>query len=331
MKHAPCLLAIPAILLLSACGGQVVDTSTAASAGPRVGIFVDDAFGDGDFFDQAAAAVDPLEGDYDATVTTYEAQLEAANFVSLLEDAGAQNDIVFVLGFEAIDALLEVAASDEDTTFVFVDADLGDANVVSAVFRTQEGCFLAGALAGSINDGDTIPKSVGFIGGVDAPVVVNCLDGFTQGVTAVAPEKTVDSRYVGSFVDPATAKEIAIAMSEAGAFATFQYAGLSGSGAFDAAASGTNIRPIGVVADKSTLAPGLVPGSLLMGVDSAILGIVEQYVDGSLEKGSTIDFGVADGGWSLITDPGLVDGETQLKLDELTQGIIDGTVTVTAN
>jgi basic membrane protein A len=331
MRHAPHLLALPAVLLLAACGGQVVATTDDDATGPRVGIFVDNAFGDGDFFDQAAAAVDPLEAEYDATVTTYEAQLDAANFVSLLEDAGAANDIVFVLGFEAIDALFEVASTDDDTTFVFVDADLGDSTIVSAVFKTQEGCFLAGALAGSIDDGDRVPGSVGFIGGVDAPVVVNCLEGFTLGVEAVAPDKSVDSRYVGSFVDPATAKEIAIAMSEAGAFATFQYAGLSGSGAFDAATSGTNIRPIGVVADKSGLAPGLVPGSLLMGVDSAILGIVGQFVEGALEPGATVEFGVADGGWTLITDPEFVDAETQARLDELTQGIIDGTITVTAN
>ncbi len=153
----PTSLHFPSYSCSAACGGQVVD-SAQRQPWPRVGIFVDNAFGDGDFFDQAAAAVEPLESEYDATVTTYEAQLDAANFVSLLEDAGAANDIVFVLGFEAIDALFEVAATDDDTTFVFVDADLGDANIVSAVFKTQEGCFLAGALAGSVNDGDRVPK-----------------------------------------------------------------------------------------------------------------------------------------------------------------------------
>ena len=235
-------------LVLSACGGS--DDTAGGESDVAVGIFVDNAFGDGDFFDQAAAAEGTLESDYGAEVATYEAQLEAQNFRPLLQDAADANDIVFVLGFEAIGEMITVAEQNQDTVFVFVDAVIDDPNIVSAVFPTAEGCFMAGALAATVNV-DEASDVAGFIGGMNAPVVENCESGYVQGVAYMNPAMRVASQYVGSFVDPGKGSEVARVLEGEGAYATFAYAGLSGAGAFDAAKSGANIAPIGVVADKS--------------------------------------------------------------------------------
>lgn len=333
-----------AALTLTACGGAEPTSTTetaatseaatettetteseAAAAGPRVGIFVDNAFGDGDFFDQAAKAESQLVDQFGATVTTYEGQLQAQNFEPLLQDAGENNDIVFVLGFEAIDAMLKAAADNPDTTYVFIDAVIDSPDIVSAEFRSAEGCFMAGALAASVNQakGSTV---AGFIGGVDAPVIKNCESGYTQGVAAVDAAQTVDAQYAGSFVDPAKGSEISIALKNAGAFSVFAYAGLTGAGAFDAAKSGEDIAPIGVVADKSSLAPGKSPGSLEMGVDAVIIETTSTFIAGALEKGTSASYGFDNGGWNMVYNSELVSADQVAALDALEAQLVSGEI-----
>ena len=292
------------------------ETTEEAPAAPRVGIFVDNAFGDGDFFDQAGKAEEQLVDAFGATVTTYEGQLEAQNFGPLLQDAGENNDIVFVLGFEAIDAMLKAAGDNPDTTYVFIDAVIDSPDIVSAEFKTAEGCFMAGALAATMNQ-DQGSSIAGFIGGVDAPVVKNCESGYTQGVAAVDADQSVAAQYAGSFVDPGKGSEISIALANQGAFSVFPYAGLTGAGAFDAAKSGENIGPIGVVADKSNLAPGKSPGSLEMGVDAVIMETTADALAGTLEKGSVRSYGFANGGWNMVYNSDFVSSDQEAALDAL--------------
>jgi len=317
---------------VTACGGAAPNAPTsdtpAHSAGLSVGIFVDDAFGDGDFMDQGGAAAAPLRGELGAKVTTYEGRLEAQNFEPLLRDAAGANTLVFVLGFEAIDALKKVAHDSPGTTFVFVDGVVDGGDVVSARFRTAEGCFMAGALAAVTRRAGQQPAATGFIGGVDAPVVRRCQAGFDQGVAKLAPGMRVLPQFVGSFTDPAKGKEIALSLAEQGAYAVFSYAGLSGAGGFDAAKAGAPIAPIGVVADKSALAPGKVPGSLTMRVDSVILSLARSFAHGQLRKGQTFDFGLADGGWRMVYDDHLVDPATRATLDGVQHQIEAGTLAV---
>jgi basic membrane protein A and related proteins len=333
MRTKALLLAATTLLTVSACGGAAPtaapSSSSAAPSGLSIGIFVDDAFGDGDFFDQASAAEEPLRTSLGAKVTTYEGRLQAQNFEPLLQDAANANKLVFVLGFEAIDALKKVAKDNPGTTFVFVDGVVDGGDVVSAQFRTAEGCFMAGALAAVTQKDGKQPSATGFIGGVDAPVVQRCRAGFEQGVRKFAPDMKVRAQFVGSFTDPAKGKEIALALADQGAYAVFSYAGLSGAGGFDAAKAGAAIAPIGVVADKSGLAPGKVPGSLTMGVDKIMMSLAESFRGGGLKKGTSSAFGLSDGGWKMVYDDELVDEKTRAELDAVQKQIVDGALKVT--
>lgn len=326
---APVALVGAASLALVGCGGQAPDTQGTAGADElNIGIFVDNAFGDGDFFDRATLAEEALANDFEAKVSTYEGQLQAQNFAPLLQDAADRNELVFVLGFEAMDAMVEAATANPDTQFVFIDGDAGSEDIVSAVFHTQEGCFMAGALAATVN-AEHDSTVAGFIGGVNAPVVENCESGYKQGVEEVDPAQSVAAQYVGSFVDPTKGSEIASSLSlTKAAFSMFAYAGLSGSGVFDAAKSGANIAPIGVVSDKSALAPGKVPGSLVMGVDSVILDITQRFVDDKVAGGEVLSYGFADGGWGMVYDDTLVSAEGIASLDALEEAIIAGDIKI---
>lgn len=326
VRHAVASLSVLALASgLAACGGAAPETADSGDddSSVSVGIFVDNAFGDGDFFDQAAAAEGPLEDELGATVNTYEGQLQAQNFEPLLQDAAEANDIVFVLGFEAIDALTKVAGENPDTQFVFVDGTVDSPDVVSAQFRTAEGCFMAGALAAVVNQGAGSDVA-GFIGGVDAPVIKNCESGYQQGVAELDDAQTVAVQYAGSFVDPAKGREIALALANKGANAVFAYAGLTGAGVFDAAKSGEPVAPIGVVADKSPLAPGKTPGSLLMGVDAVILDLTEAFQADDLEQGSQRTYGFAENGWDMVYDEALVGAEGVAELEALQERIASG-------
>ncbi len=333
MSRVRGIAALAAIgLALTACGGQAPATSTGGSASgsatsPQVGIFVDNAFGDGDFFDQAAQAEGPLQSQFGAKVRTYEGQLNSQNFEPMLQDAAGANKLVFVLGFEAIDALTKVAKDNPETTFVFIDGTVDGGQVVSAVFRTQEGCFMAGALAATANKAKA-SEVAGFIGGVNAPVVKKCESGFTQGVEKVDGTQQVAAQYVGSFVDPAKGREVAIALQGKGAYAVFPYAGLSGAGAFDAAKSGVNVAPIGIVTDKGALAPGKSPGSLEMRVDQVIVQLTEAFTKGELEQGSRHEYGFKEGGWKMVYNSDLLPRAQVSSLEQLQNQLVSGELKV---
>lgn len=311
---------------------DATDAPDAAEEGPTVGIFVDNAFGDRAFFDIALDGQALIEEQFAATVRTYEGQLQADTFVPLLGDAGAANELVFVLGFEAIDAMLQAAERDPDTLYVFIDAPVEGELVSSVFYRDQEYCFLAGAMAAMMTADTSIPdineqKVIGFLGGVDAPVIRRCEAGYRQGAAHVDPEVEVVTAFVGSFVDPARGKEINLSLVDQGADIVMQYAGLSGEGGFDAAQEAP-MYAIGAGFDQSWLAPGRVPASALKRVDITIELVAERYLGGEFGPGVVMDLGLAEGGLAMVYDEELVDESVRDLLSELETQIIAGEIEV---
>ncbi len=306
--------------------------NSAYADGPKVGIFVADSFGDRAFFDIALGGKDLVEDNYEATVNTYEGRLQADKFFRQLSDAGRNNDMVFVLGFEAIDAMMRAAEANEDAHFIFIDAKL-DSPVVSSVgYRDSEGCYLIGALAAQLTTTD-LPminpeKTIGFVGGVDSPVIRDCESGYKQGAAAIDPDTKVVSGYVGSWVDPAKGKVINQSLNQDGSDINYQYAGLSGEGGFDSVRSGESGYALGAGFDQSNLAPGYVPGSMLKRVDETINRITKSLLDGKLVKGFSESEGVSEGGLVVVYDDELVSKDVQKQVDELATGIAEGKIKV---
>jgi basic membrane protein A len=343
-KH---LLPLIALLLISAmiftaCSTAAETAEPAEAAEPAaegetepvtVGVFVADSFGDRAFYDIALDGITLIEDDFGAVTHTYEGKLDYENYKTLLTNAAKTDDIVFVLGFEAIDAMLEVAPQNPDTLYIYLDGVLDSADVVSMGYKDHEGAFLAGALAGLMTTRTDVnfineEQIIGYVGGVDSPVMQRALWGYEQGLKYVAPEGTLEYIFVGSWVDPAKGKEATLALLEKGSDINFMYAGLSGEGGFNAANEGAETWIIGGGADQRWLGPDNTIASVMKACEVSIHDLTEMYLNGELHKGDTFNWGVKEGGMYLVMSEDLVPADIVATINDLQAKIVNGEITI---
>ncbi|MGB4404146.1 MAG: BMP family ABC transporter substrate-binding protein [Limnochordia bacterium] len=235
-------------------------------------------------------------------------------------------DLVIVIGFIHQSALTEVSADYPDIHFAIVDDVVDNPNVTSLLFEEHEGSFLVGVVAGMM----TKSNIVGFVGGMEVPVIRKFQVGFEEGVKWANPDAQVLVNYAGAFDDPGRGRELAISQYERGADIIYHAAGGTGSGVIDAAAS-HDFYAIGVDSDQDYMAPGKVLTSMIKRVDMAVYEVIKAAVEGTLE-GGTWTFGVADGGvgtseFTYTRD--IIPQEVFDKVEEAKQKIISGEIVVT--
>src|SRR5262249_12434697 len=157
-------------------------------------------------------------------------------------------------------------------------------NLVGLKFREQEGSFLAGAAAALVSRTAT----VGFVGGMDIPLIHRFEAGYRSGVMHVRPSCRVLSGYAGvaatAFKDPAKGKALASSMSARGADVVFHAAGTTGLGVFEAARELDKLA-IGVDSDQYAEAPGHVLTSMVKDVDVAVFRTIRDTKEGRFEGG----------------------------------------------
>lgn len=199
-------------------------------------------------------------------------------------------DLILGVGMKLTDAIKEGAELYPDQKFVLVDEELTDAdNVKSILFNAQESAYLAGLVAGKT----TKTNNVGFIGGMELPVIDTFKYGFMAGVKAANPDAKVQSQYANSFTDQAKGKAIANQMYSNGADIVFTCGGDVGTGAIEAAKENGKFA-IGVDRDQSDLAPEHVLTSAIKRVDVGVYETVKAYVDGTFEGGTTTVYGLEE-------------------------------------
>jgi basic membrane protein A len=316
-------------ILASACAAPAAQEEKTT-----VGVFVSDSFGDRAFFDIALGGIEQIEEEFGVAVNKYEGKLDNDNFTTLLTQAASTDDLVFVLGFEAIDAMLEAAAKNPDTLYVFVDAVLGSPDVVSLGYKDHEGAFLAGALGGLLTTRTEVQfinedKVIGYVGGVDSPVMQRALWGYEQGFKYTLPDGAVEHIFVGSWVDPAKGKEANLALIEKGSDINFAYAGLTGEGGFNAAKEGAPMWVIGGGFDQRWLAPDNTIACVMKAVDVTIYELTDMFLKGELEKGTDFNWGVAERGMYLVMSEDLVPADIVEQIGELQEKIASGEIVVT--
>ena len=196
---------------------------------------------------------------------TSEAQREQA--LRRFAESGA-NPIVMT-GFAFGNVLSEVAPDYPDTSFAIIDAVVEQPNVRSIVFREEEGSYLVGMLAAMASESGTI----GFIGGMDIPLIRNFACGYAQGAKAVNPDVQVLASMTGSdpsaWNDPVKGGELAKAQVSQGADVIYAAPGGTGVGVLQAA-SDEGIYSIGVDSNQNYMHPGSVLTSMLKRVDNAV-------------------------------------------------------------
>jgi basic membrane protein A len=238
------------------------------------------------------------------------------------------------VGFGIRDALTEVAIANPDAKFTLIDAVAVDKdknplpNVASVTFREQEGAFLAGIAAAMTTKG----TRVGFIGGMETPPVVRFLSGFEAGLRYVNPDIKVSVAYVGSFTEPAKAKELALGIYDLGADLIMDVAGGGGRGIFDAAKGlGKGYWVIGVDTCKGQFAPDNFLTSAVKDVAGAVVFENTAAAEGTF-TGGAVSLGLDKGAVGLCQDNiDTLSPEIMDKVAAATNAILDGSLVVPAS
>lgn len=256
-----------------------------------------------------------------------ELQSEAQREQALRRFAESGANPVVMAGFAFGSALEEVAADYPDTKFVIIDMVTPGDNVRSVVFNEHEGSYLVGMMAAQ----KSASGVVGFVGGMDIPLIRKFACGYVQGVKAVNPDATVIQNMTGTtpaaWGDPVKGGELTKAQIAQGADVVYHAAGGTGVGVLQAAAD-AGIYGIGVDSNQNYMFPGSVLTSMLKRVDNAVY---EAFKDGpELATGFQV-MGVANGGIGYAMDEfnaELVTDEMKASVDEAAAKIASGELLV---
>lgn len=210
----------------------------------------------------------------------------ATNIETLVDE---DVDLILGVGMKLADAIKEGSELYPDQNFVLVDEEIDAKNVKNILFKAEESAYLAGLIAGKT----TKTNNVGFIGGMELPVIDTFKYGYMAGVKAANPDAKVQAQYANSFTDQAKGKAIANQMYSNGADIVFTCGGDVGTGAIEAAKE-NNKFAIGVDRDQSDLAPENVLTSAIKRVDAGVFETVKSYVNGTFEGGTTTTYGLEE-------------------------------------
>ncbi|MGV3562338.1 MAG: BMP family lipoprotein [Nocardioides sp.] len=336
-------VAMAAALTLSACGsddgadeGTDNGDAPAATSDVKVGMAYDvGGRGDQSFNDSAAAGLDQAVEEFGMEAQESEAEdgeAESAREERLRTFADAGYNPIIAVGFAYAASIAKVSEEYPDVNFAIIDDSSVEAdNVASLVFAEEQGSFLVGAAAALKTETDQI----GFVGGVETPLIQKFEAGYVAGAEAVNPDIEVDVTYLtqvpdfSGFADPAKGKTAAQGMFDNGADIVYHAAGGSGGGVFEAASESGNFA-IGVDSDQYNTADPSVQDviltSMLKNVNVAVYEYLSDVEAGDIPSGvTTYDLEVDGVGYS--TSGGFVDDIVD-QLDEFKQQIIDGEITV---
>lgn len=234
---------------------------------------------------------------------------------------------IVMAGFSWATPLETVAAEYPDLKFTIIDGVVDAPNVRSVLFAAHEGSYLVGVLAAEASETDV----VGFVGGMDIPLIRNFACGYAQGVKSVNPDATVISNMTGTtpaaWNDPVKGSELTLAQISQGADVVFAAAGGTGVGVLQTAAD-QGILSIGVDSNQNYLHPGQVLTSMLKRVDVAVYDSFEMGAE--LETGLVI-MDVSNNGVGAAIDENnaeLITPEMQAGLDAAKEAIVSGDVSV---
>jgi basic membrane protein A len=259
-----------------------------------------------------------------------ELQNDAQREQALRRFASQGANPIVMAGFSWGTALATVAAEFPDTNFVVIDAVVDAPNVQSIIFDEHTGSFLVGALAAL----ESKTGTVGFVGGMDVPIIHKFYCGYAQGAKAANPDVKVIENYTGTtpaaWNDPVTAGELTKAQFDAGADVVFAAAGGSGLGVLQAAADAGKLG-IGVDSNQNYLHPGSVLTSMVKRVDVAVTNAFKEAGDDATFKPGLTVLGLKENGVGYALDDNnksLIPDDIKAKVDELSTKIQSGEIEV---
>ncbi|WP_254811846.1 BMP family lipoprotein [Streptomyces cavourensis] len=326
-------------LSATACGGKT-SSSGSGSDGDKAAIAYDiGGRGDQSFNDAAYAGLSKAQKDLGVEGKEAEpsdGESDADKVQRLTELARAGNNPVIGVGFAYAPAIKKVAPKFPDTTFGIIDdASVTGKNIANIVFNEEQGSYLAGVAAAKVSK----TKVVGFIGGVETPLIKKFEAGYVQGVKDTDPSVNVLPQYLtqppnfDGFSKPDLGKAAAQGQLDKKADVIYSAAGLAGSGAIEAASKAGKWN-IGVDSDQYNQA-GLanykesILTSVTKDVSDAVFNLIKSVKDGKPQSGE-IRYGLDKDGVALSTSNPAFTKMTDViaAVDKAKQDIIDGKITV---
>ncbi len=284
---------------------------------------------------ELAARITPIE--VKPLVVQSKAQEDYQPNLQLLVDQGAS--LAIGTGFMLENAVEAVARANPGSKFLLIDSPVLDTkgqpislpNVRTVVFKEEEGSFLVGALAGLV-----AKDKVGFVGGMEIPLIKKFEAGFRAGVKTTNPKASVLVQYTGSFDNVQAGKQVTADLLDKGCEVIFHAAGSDGNGVIqavkEARAAGRGVFVIGVDSDQAHLAPDAVLTSMVKRVDLAVWQAIADLAAGTFGNGD-LRMGLKEGGVAMA--PVTLDFPDKAKVleqvDALRSRIVAGQITVPAN
>jgi len=288
--------------------------------------------GDKSFNDAAYAGLDSAKKSLGIEFQTLETGEGADREAAMRQLAASGSQLVFGVGFLFSDDIKTLAQEFPNVKFACVDYTVKEGetlppNLLALKFKEEEGSYLVGALAALLSRSGT----VGFVGGMEIPLIKKFEAGYRAGVTAVKPNARVIVKYAGStgsaFKDPTKGKELGLAEYHQGADIIFHASGSTGLGVFEAARELKKLA-IGVDSDQYDEAPGVVLTSMVKHVEVAVFNTIRDAQAGSFTGGIKV-FGLAEDGVGWVYDDrnqALIPDAVKAKVDSLRDEIVAGRI-----
>lgn len=338
------LLAGAMALSMAACGSS--GSGSAASSGgteskDKVSVCVvyTGNLGDKSYNDSCNAGSTKAQQDFDIELKSLEgstAEEWKANLLSACEEG---YDLVICASSNCEEYLKEYAPMYPDVKFAIIDTTVEGPNVVSVSFAQNQGSFLAGAAAAMFTqytdiEGINEDAVIGWVGGMDIPVLQDFYVGYEQGAKYVNPDIKVLQSFAGNWQDPLKGKELTLAQYQQGADIVMNVAAGTGPGILEAAAEAGKYA-IGVDLNQDNDQPGHILTSMVKRVDTACYSVIESVVNGTFEGNTVSYLTVADEGVSLTDFSVIKDAlgdqfpeEMLTALEDIEAKIISGEIVV---
>lgn len=296
----------------------------------KVGLVLDKGGKDDKSFNSAAYA-GATKAEKDLKIDLKYVEASDTNAIENLHRAFARKnfDLIIGIGFAQKEAVTKVAAQFPNVKFAIVDGEITAPNVRSLMFEEHEGSFLVGALAAMASK----THSVGFIGGMDIPLIRRFAMGYSAGAKYVDPKVAITDNYVGvtgeAWNNPAKSKELALSQIGKGADVIFACAGASNSGVFDAAEEKKKLA-IGVDSNQNWIKPGFILTSMMKAVDVSVYDTIKDAQAGKFSAG-VVRFGLKNQGVNYTLDKyneKLITPDMKKKVEEIKKKIIAGQIQV---
>lgn len=315
----------------------------------NVAYLVNGNLGDKSFFDSAESGLAALEEAGRIEYVTIEmggTDEDQPTWLSTLYDVSesGEYDMVVCGTYQMPDYLKEVATAYPDQKYLIFDDNTyvgANSNVVNITYKQNDMGYLVGIFAACMTVDTSIDMInedavVGFVGGVDSPVINDFLIGFIEGARSVNPDIKIDTRYTNDYVDTAIAKEYGLSMiNDNNCDIIWGVAGNAGNGAAEAALETGKAWFIGVDSDQElTLSSDLAAITLTSGlknIGNSLVWFFDELDAGNEYWGTEVTLGLAEGGVGIVTDKNFAtyaSDDTKAAVTEAQEKVLSGEIVV---